>query len=87
MNQPGAAQSRTVRYTPSGFFARFLTLFAVITLIVIGIILIIPIILLLLVLGLVLFIYIKVRSLFARAHKPNGPLDGRRNVRVLDQNE
>ena len=87
MPQIGTAQSTTVHYSPSGFLSRFLTLFAIITLIVFGILLIIPVMIILIVLGLGLLLYLKVRSIFARAHKPNGPLDGRHNVRVIDRDE
>lgn len=42
----------------------------------------IPVVILLVAFGLIGFCWLKIRSLFKRAHEPNGPLDGRRNVRV-----
>ena len=42
----------------------------------------IPVVILLVAFGVLGFCWLRVRSLFKRAHEPNGPLDGRRNVRV-----
>ncbi len=42
----------------------------------------IPIVVLLVAFGVLGFCWLKLRSLFKRAHEPNGPLDGRKNVRV-----
>lgn len=44
----------------------------------------IPIVVLLVAFGALGYCWLKLRSLFKRAHEPNGPLDGRKNVRVRD---
>lgn len=59
------------------FWGGFILLGAVIMLAIM-----IPVVILLVVFGVLGFCWLKIRSLFKRAHEPNGPLDGRRNVRV-----
>ncbi len=44
----------------------------------------IPVVTLLVAFGVLGFCWLKIRSLFRRAREPNGPLDGRRNVRVRE---
>jgi hypothetical protein len=42
----------------------------------------IPVVVLLVAFGVLGYCWLKIQSLFQRAHEPNGPLDGRKNVRV-----
>ena len=35
----------------------------------------------------ILFTYVKIRTWMKSAHDPNGVLDGRRNVRVIDRDQ
>ena len=69
------------------FFSLVLLVAIVIVGFVIGIAILIPLVIILLVLGVVLFAYLKIKRFFARTHAPNGPLDGRRNVRVMNRDE
>jgi fatty acid desaturase len=85
MNLQGSTTSRSVELTASSWVARMLAIIVLITLIVVGFIIAIPIVIALLALGLVLFFYFKIKMFFRRAHDPNGPLDRRRNVRVMDR--
>ena len=47
----------------------------------------IPVVAILVAFGVLGFCWLKLRSLFRRAHEPNGPLDGRRNVKVRAPDE
>ncbi|MBO6512458.1 MAG: hypothetical protein JJ974_00645 [Phycisphaerales bacterium] len=77
----------TVRIGQAGPLKRLLLFFAVILFAVLSLIIAIPLILLALILGLVFYIILKIKSLFTKAHAPNGPLDGRHNVKVISPDE
>lgn len=47
----------------------------------------VPLLIIAAVIAVILFIYVKIRSWTRSAHDPNGMLDGRRNVRVIDRDE
>ena len=93
MNQPNPQfghsprPGRSVQIKASGPIAQILSIIILLTLIVIGIALGIIILIPLGILALLLFAYFKIKRLFAKTHAPNGPLDGRRNVRVVDRDE
>ncbi len=79
--------SRSVQIKASGPIAQILSILILLALIVIGFIIFIPLAIIVIVLALLLFGYFKIKRLFAKSHAPNGPLDGRRNVRVIDRDE
>lgn len=83
----GQFHSESYQLSASGWVARILGLVLLLTLLIVGFIIAIPIVIALLVLGLILYIYIRIRLFFKRAHDPNGPLDGRHNVKVIDRDE
>jgi len=83
----GQFQSQSHQLSASGWVARVLGLLLLLTLIIVGFIIAIPIVIALLILGLILYIYIRIRLLFKRARDPNGPLDGRHNVKVVDRDD
>lgn len=92
MNQPFSQSNsplpgQSVRIKPSGPIAQILSILIVLALLVIGILVFIPLIVIAIVLGLIFIAYFKIKRAFSRAHNPNGPLDGRRNVRVVDRDE
>ncbi|MBL4591725.1 MAG: hypothetical protein JKY96_07165 [Phycisphaerales bacterium] len=87
MNQFIPTSTQPARTNPAGIIASVFCLILRIILVIIGLLIAIPVIVILLVLGLLIFAYIRIRMLFTRAHKPNGPLDGRHNVRVIDRDD
>lgn len=82
---PGSTRSRSIRI-PSPF-AEILALLVIAALAVLGVMIFIPLVIVA-VLGLMVFVAITwVRLKFRGAKAPNGPLDGRRNVRVIERDE
>lgn len=79
--------SQTVTFRTSNPFVRFLSLFLFFLFIILGFIIAIPILIIAAVLGLVFFLYIKIKNTLTRAHQPNGPLDGRHNVKVINPDD
>jgi 4-hydroxybenzoate polyprenyltransferase len=87
MEQFTTSTSQTTTIRVPGPLARLLSLFILILFIVLAFIIAVPLILIALVVGLVFYFYIKIKQLFTRAHDPNGPLDGRHNVKVINRDE
>jgi len=81
------SQTRTTQIRLPAPIARFLMLVIIAVTAIISLIILIPLLIIALVLGLIFILYIKVKSLFTKAHKPNGPLDGRHNVKVISRDE
>ncbi len=79
--------SQTVTFRTTNPLVRFLSLFLFFLFIILGFIIAIPILIIAAVLGLVFFLYIKIKNTLTRAHQPNGPLDGRHNVKVINPDE
>jgi len=48
---------------------------------------VVPLAIVLFVVGLIAYAIFRIKRAFRRAHEPNGPLDGRRNVRVVQRDE
>lgn len=78
---------RSVRVNASNPIVQLLSLLMILALIVIGFAVAIPVIILLAVLFLLLNVYIRIRLWLNRTRAPNGPLDGRHNVRVIKRDE
>ncbi len=79
--------SQTVTFRTTNPLARFLSLFLFFLFIILGFIIAIPLLIIAAVLGLVFFLYLKIKNTLTRAHQPNGPLDGRHNVKVINPDE
>ncbi|MCC5824388.1 MAG: hypothetical protein LAT64_04360 [Phycisphaerales bacterium] len=73
-------QGRSVRVP--ALLAQFLALVFFLGLLVVGLIVFIPLAIIAGVVFLITLVVVWVRLKLARARSPNGPLDGRRNVRV-----
>ncbi len=84
--QPGS-QSRSVKINASNPIAQVFALIILVALIIIGITLGILLLIPIAILGIILFVYFKIKRAFSRAKDPNGPLDGRHNVRVINRDE
>lgn len=93
MNQPNpqfgssTTSARSVHFRAPGPIAQILSILILLTLIILGFIIFIPLAIIIIALALILFAYFKIKRLFSKSHAPNGPLDGRRNVRVMDRDE
>ena len=93
MNQPNPQFSqsipggRSAQFKVGGPIAQILTLLILLVLIVVGFVIFIPLAIIIIVFALILLAYFKVKRAFSKSHAPNGPLDGRRNVRVMDRDE
>lgn len=81
------SSTTTVTIRQAGPFTRALMFLAVILFATLAFIIAIPLILLALIVGLIFYLILKIKSLFTKAHAPNGPLDGRQNVKVINRNE
>jgi len=79
--------SQTVRIRTAGPFTRLLYLFLLILFIILGILIAIPLLLIATVVVLILAFYFKIKRTLTRAKSPNGPLDGRQNVKVINRDE
>lgn len=71
-------------HTRPTLLGRILAAVVAVAVMAVLVVLLLPFALLLLVLGMILWLYARVASFFRRAQAPNGILDGRRNVRVVD---
>ena len=93
MNQPNpqfqssSPAGRSVQFKVGGPIAQLLSLIILLVLIVVGVIVGIAILIPIAIFGLILLAYFKIKRLFTKTHAPNGPLDGRRNVRVMNRDE
>jgi 4-hydroxybenzoate polyprenyltransferase len=85
--QQFTSSTQSVTFRAPGPFARFFSLFLLILFAVIAFIIAIPIIIIAAVLGLIFLFYIKIKQTLTRAHSPNGPLDGRHNVKVINHDD
>lgn len=82
-----SSTARTVEIRSTNPIARFFMLVALIFFGILALIVLIPLLLIAIVLGLIIILYLKIKSFFTRAHQPNGPLDGRHNVKVINHDE
>lgn len=83
----GPFQSQSYQFSAGGWVARVLGLILLLGLIAIGLIVGFIVAVPLIAVAIILYIYIRIRLFFKRAHDPNAPLDGRRNVKVIDRDE
>lgn len=79
--------ARSVSFRAPGLLAQILAIIIFLAIVAVLFLFLVPLALALLVIGLVYFVYFKIKLVFRRAHQPNGPLDGRRNVRVVERDE
>lgn len=86
-SRPQFGSARAVDIRVPGLLAQVLAILVFLAIVAALFFIIVPLAIVLLVIGLVYFVYYKIRRAFRRAHDPNGPLDGRRNVRVVERDE
>lgn len=85
--QQTTGSSRSVSFQSAGLLTQIVAIVIFLAIVAALFFILIPLALVLLVIGLIYFVYFKIRLAFRRAHQPNGPLDGRRNVRVVNRDE
>jgi len=78
-----SSNSNTVKFRLPGPLTRLLSIFLLILFIILGFLIAIPLILLAIFVGLIFLLYIKIKNTLTHAKSPNGPLDGRQNVKVI----
>lgn len=79
--------TRAVEFRLPGPLARLLSLFLLILFILLAFLIAIPLLIIALIVGLIFLFYIKIKRTLTRAKSPNGPLDGRHNVKVINRDE
>jgi len=79
--------TRSVHLKTAGPLTRFLYLLILILFFILAIVVAIPLIILAALIGLVAALYFKIKHTLTRAKSPNGPLDGRQNVKVINRDE
>lgn len=84
---PDSSTGQSDQFKIPGPITQIFSILILLTLIVVGFILGFIILIPLVVLALIIFVYFKIKRFFAKTHDPNGPLDGRRNVRVVERDE
>lgn len=78
---------RTVTLQGQGIVAQIIGFLVFLTIVAVLIFVILPLGILLFVVGLIAYAIYRIKRAFRTAHEPNGPLDGRRNVRVVQRDE
>lgn len=86
-SHPQFGSSHQVSFRAPGLLAQILAIIIFLAIVAVLFLFLVPLALVLLVIGLVYFIYFKIKLALRRAHDPNGPLDGRRNVRVVERDD
>lgn len=79
--------ARTVEFRAPGPLAQILSIAIFLAIVALAFFILIPVAVALLVIGLIVYIYFRIKLAFRRAKGPNGPLDGRHNVRVVQRDD
>ena len=82
-----AAASSSYQLRINGWFARLLALTVLIAMVIVAVLFIVPALIILFVLGVLFIIYIRIKMMLTKARDPGGPLDKRKNVRVVSRDE
>jgi predicted lipid-binding transport protein (Tim44 family) len=85
--RPQFASARTFTFKGPGILAHILGIAVFLLIIAALFFIVLPLAIVLLVVGLIAYGVYRIKRIFRRAHEPNGPLDGRRNVRVVQRDE
>lgn len=86
-SSPQFGSSRSVTFQGPGLLTQILAIFIFLLIVAALFFIIVPLAIVLLVVGLIAYAWFRIKRAFRRAHDPNGPLDGRRNVRVVERDE
>lgn len=84
---PQLFSARSVSVQGPGLIAQILAILIFLGIVAALFFIIVPLAIVLLVVGLIAYAWFRLKHAFRRARDPNGPLDGRRNVRVVNREE
>jgi flagellar biogenesis protein FliO len=85
--RPHFASGTTFRFKGPGILAHILGIAVFLLIVAVLFFIVLPLAIVLLIVGLIAYGVFRIKRAFRRAHEPNGPLDGRRNVRVVQRDE
>lgn len=80
-------QFRSVSLQGQGILTQLIAIVIFLAIIAALFFIVLPLAIVLFVVGLIAYAIFRIKRAFRRAHEPNGPLDGRRNVRVVQRDE
>ncbi|MFG0246771.1 MAG: hypothetical protein ACF8MF_12060 [Phycisphaerales bacterium JB052] len=86
-SSPQFGSTRSVTIQGPGLIAQILAIIIFLAIVAVLFIFIVPLAIVLLFIGLIVYAWYRIKFAFRRAHDPNGPLDGRRNVRVVERDD
>ncbi len=84
---PQFGSARSVTIQGPGILAQIIAILIFLLIVAALFFIIVPLAIVLLVVGLIAYAWFRIKRAFRRAHDPNGPLDGRRNVRVVERDD
>ncbi|MBO6738575.1 MAG: hypothetical protein JJ916_01825 [Phycisphaerales bacterium] len=85
--RPQFSSARTVSLQGPGILAQIIAILIFLAIVAVLLLFVVPLAIVLFVVGVIAYIVFRIKRAFRRAHEPNGPLDGRRNVRVVQRDE
>ncbi len=80
-------QFRTASLQGQGILTQIIAIIIFLAIVAALFFIVLPLAIVLFVVGLIAYAIFRIKRAFRRAHEPNGPLDGRRNVRVVQRDE
>lgn len=84
---PQFGSARTFSLQGQGILTQLIAIVIFLAIIVALFFIVLPLAIVLFFVGLIAYAIFRIKRAFRRAHEPNGPLDGRRNVRVVQRDE
>lgn len=85
--RPQFTSARTVSLQGQGILTQLIAIVIFLAIVAALFFIVLPLAVVLFVVGVIAYIVFRIKRAFRRAHEPNGPLDGRRNVRVVKRDE
>lgn len=85
--QQTSGRGQTFTFRAPGPLTQFLAILIFLVIVAVLFVLVVPLAILVFAVGLIAYAIFRIKLFFRRAHEPNGPLDGRRNVRVVQRDE
>ncbi len=86
-SRPQFASARTIEFRSPGPLAQVISIAIFLAIVALAFFILIPVAVALLVIGLIVYAWFRIKLAFRRAKGPNGHLDGRHNVRVVERDE
>lgn len=86
-DRPQFGSARAVDIRVPGLLAQIIAILIFLAIVTVLFFIIVPVAIVLFVVGLIVYAWFRIKRALRRAHDPNGPLDGRRNVRVVNRDE